>query len=63
MKAVSSPTRPARWLSGRKFTLMIGVSRLGAAPEDQKRVTVHSVNIAPLGAPVLPEVYMIRAVR
>jgi hypothetical protein len=46
-----------------KLTLTTGASAVGITSEVQMRDTMFSVYIAPLGSPVLPDVYMIMASR
>jgi len=53
-KDATNGSRPAMWFSGMKFTLNTGVS--AAIDVDHRLASVRSVNIAPLGVPVLPDV-------
>ncbi len=56
-------SRPPRWLSGMKLTLNTGTSADDANVDVQNDANVCSVIMAPFGAPVEPEVYMIIASR
>ena len=56
-------SRPPTWLSGMKLTFTTAPPVGSAKFEVHSRPTVRSVIIAPLGAPVLPEVYMMIASR
>jgi hypothetical protein len=63
MNADASGSRPPRWFRGKKFTLSTGMPGVKKNPDVHTLVTVRSVYMAPLGAPVLPDVYMIIAKR
>lgn len=56
-------SRPPTWLSGMKFTFKTAPPVEGAKFAVHSLARVRSVIMAPFGAPVLPDVYMMIASR